>query len=275
MSQDCYTKDITAENLRAFLELWAWLPSGIEEAMQIIIESNDLFFDKDADSFSWCHLYELPIQQHIDFSFPGLLPENKAIEWRKQVAESPGKIAALPNVCEQINDHFTARADPTEEDIKALSPYFKDFCAYFYSTQYSLLCLRYHGCYMNDLIAHVRTGNNKALFDAIRIDSTVIGCQSVIQRISQAKRLQDDDFLSKFKNAMNGKNAKREQANFQQMRIVLKVLSEAGAVRLTNEQLHRLFVEDLNLYTANSKGGGSEKALRKFVDTYMKQNATT
>ncbi|MDO8335123.1 MAG: hypothetical protein Q7T35_10700, partial [Nitrosomonas sp.] len=133
MSETQYAEGISAKNLRAFLELWAQLPPGIEEAMQSIIECNDLFFDNETGSFSWCHLYELPIQQHVHFNFPGLLPEEQAMEWRRQVTESPGKIAGLPSVFEQINNHFAARANPTKEDIEALRPFFKDICIYFYS----------------------------------------------------------------------------------------------------------------------------------------------
>lgn len=42
MSETQYAEGITAKNLRTFLELWAQLMPGIEEAMQSIIESNDL-----------------------------------------------------------------------------------------------------------------------------------------------------------------------------------------------------------------------------------------
>lgn len=59
------------------------------------------------------------------------------------------------------------------------------------------------------------------------------------------------------------------------MRLIFRILSEAGATRLSNDQLYQLFVEELKLYTANSAGGGVEKSLRKFADTYMKQYATT
>ncbi|MDP3608643.1 MAG: hypothetical protein U1D41_16790 [Nitrosomonas sp.] len=275
MSNNFYAKGITAENLRAFLVLWAQLPPGIEEAMQIIIEGNDLFFDEDANSFSWCHLYELPIHQHIDFNFPGLLPEEQVLEWRKQVAESSGKIAALPNVAEQINNYFNARENPTKEDIKALRPFLSTICVYFYSIQYSLFCILYHGCFLNELIERIRIGDDQALFDAIRVDPTVIGCQSVIERISKARMLKDSDFLKELKKTESGVSAKLKQANYQKMRLILKVLSEAGATRLFNKELSQLFVEEINLYTANSAGGGVEKSLRKFADTYMKQNATT
>ena len=275
MSETQYAKGITGENLRTFLELWSQIMPGIEEAIQSIIESNDLLFDENTGSFSWCHLYELPIAEHVNFNFPGLLPEEQVINWRKQVAESPGKIVALPSVTEQINDHFYSRVNPSKEDIKALRPFLSTICAYFYSMQYSLFCILYHGCFLNELIARVRAGDDEALFDAIRVDPTVIGCQSVIDRISKARRLQDSYFLNELKKTESGVSAKLKQANYQKMRLILRVLSEAGATRLSNKQLYQLFVEELDLYTANSAGGGVEKSLRKFADTYMKQIATT
>ncbi|UJP05124.1 MAG: hypothetical protein LZF61_09835 [Nitrosomonas sp.] len=274
MNETQYAQGITAEILRAFLKLWAQLPSGIEETMQSIIECNDLFFDKDTGSFSWCHLYELPIEQHVGYNFSGLLSEEQVSEWRKQIAESPGKIAGLTSVAEQIDIHFDERASPTEEDIKTLRSILPTICAYFYSVQYSLLCILYYGCFLNELIARVRLGDDKALFDALRVDPTVIGCQSVIERISKARRLKDNDFLDELKKTQSGVSARLKQANFQKMRLILKVLTEAGATRLSNKQLYQLFVEELNLYTANSKGGGVEKSLREFVDTYMKKKAT-
>lgn len=237
--------------------------------------ANDLLFDENADSFSWCQLYELPIAEHVNFNFPGLIREEQVINWRKQVAESPGKIAALLSVAKQIDNHFDLKANPSNEDIKALRPFLSTICAYFYSMQYSLFCILYYGCFLNELIARVRVGDDQALFDAIRVDSTVIGCQSVIDRISKARRLQDNEFLDELKKTQSGVSAKLKQANFQKIRLILKVLSEAGATRLSNKQLHQLFVEELDLYAANSAGGGVEKALRKFADTYMKQNAIT
>lgn len=242
--------------------------------MQSIIECNDMFFDRNTESFSWCHLYELPIEQHVSYNFSGLLPDGQVSEWRKQISESPGKISGLASVAKQIDIYFDEREAPTEEDIEMLRSILPTICAYFYSVQYSLLCILYYGCFLNELIARVRNGDDKALFDAIRVDPTVVGCQSVIVRISKAKRLQDSDFLNELKKTQSGVSAKLKQANFQKMRLILKVLAEAGVTRLSNKHLYQLFVEELNLYTANSKGGGVEKSLREFVDTYMMKKAT-
>ena len=98
---------------------------------------------------------------------------------------------------------------------------------------------------------------------------------SVSPRISKAALLKDNRFFAKLRAAINGKLAKREQANFQKMRLVFEILHEAGASRLSDSELHQLFIEELKLYSSNARGGGNAKALRKFADTYMKKSATT
>ena len=83
--------------------------------------------------------------------------------------------------------------------------------------------------------------------------------------------MNDEEFFNNLRNALEGKKTKLEQENFQMMRLAIEILHESGAARLNDKQLWQLFVEELDLYSRNS----SPKALRKFVDTYMKKNATT
>jgi len=128
---------------------------------------------------------------------------------------------------------------------------------------------------LNELIERIRAGDDKALFDAARIDSTIIGCPSVSGRISKATLLQDNSFFTKLKAAINGKMAKREQANFQKMRLIFEVLHEAGATRLSDAQLQELFCRRIETLCQQCQRRWKCEALRKFADTYMKKNATT
>ncbi len=278
MTEIYYAKGITAQNLRAFLELWPLIAIGIEDTKKTINDCDDRLFDKDSDEFSWCYLYELPTSDLVVFLFSGLsgfVPHDQILSWFKQMADTPGNIGAVPDICSQVDEHFEARPNPTKDDLEVLRPSLPMISAAFIAMQYSLWCVLYHGCFLNELIDRARNGDNKALIDAIKIDTSIIGCPTVVGKISKATRLQDVKFFAKLKSAINGKKEKLKQDNFQKMRLVFEVLYEAGALRLTDKQLYQLFVEELKLYTANSKGGGSEKALRKFADTYMKKNATT
>lgn len=272
---EIYAKGITAQDLRTFLNFWPLLVAEAEEAQQVLVEDKDKLLGDDAAKFSWCHLYELPVEQHLAITLSGFMQDEQVQSWFKQIAASPNQIAVLPEIVQHVSAYFDGMEALSKDEAEELRPMLAGFLGVILSALNNLRCVLYHGCHLNELIERVRAGDDKALFDAIRIDPTVIGCVSVSCRISKATLLRDNSFFSKLKAAINGRMAKREQANFQKMRLVLEVLHEAGAIRLTDEELHQLFVEELNLYSGNATGGGCAKALRKFADTYMKQNATT
>lgn len=281
MSATSYALNITAEDLRTFLEFWPSFPAEADEVQKMIIDKQDKFFGKEAEFFAWCPLYELSIKQHIALANAGILQgyakflkEEHLAGWYKQLVDTPGQIEALPTLYRQVDHHFNA-TEPSNEDIESVLPTLAATFGLGLSMYHTLRCVLFHGCFLNELIEHVRAGDDKALFDAIRIDSTVVGCMSVSNRISKAALLQDNRFFAKLKAAINGKLAKREQANFEKMRLVFEILHEAGASRLNDAQLQQLFVEELSLYSSNAKGGGNAKSLRKFADTYMKKSATT
>ncbi len=281
MSTAYFAKGITAEDLRLFLEFWPKFSAEADEAQQMSIENKNKILNEDSKPFAWCHLYELPIMQHMTHSLAaivqdsnGLITVEQVADWYKQIVDTSGQIGALPGVYRQIDQHFdeTELSDEAEKNMRPTIAGILGFCMSMHHTLRSVL---YHGCFLNELIERIRAGDDKSLFDAVRIDPTVIGCITVSCRISKAALLQDNRFFAKLKAAINGKMAKREQANFQKMRLVFEVLHEAGASRLTDSQLQQLLVEELGLYASNAKGGGNAKALRKFADTYMKKKATT
>ncbi|MEQ1525354.1 MAG: hypothetical protein ABL911_01225 [Gallionella sp.] len=281
MAENHYAQDITSENLRLFLEFWPKFSAEADEAHQMFIEVKDKLLNDDTEPFSWCYLYELPFRQHMIHAisaivqgYNGLISVELVSDWYKQVANTPGQIGALPGVHSQIGQHFD-NTELSDEHSENLLPNIAGIYGLGLSMHYSLSCVLYHGCFLNELIERIRDGDDKALFDAVRIDPTIIGCISVSFRISKAALLQDNSFFAKLKAAISGKMAKREQANFQKMRLVFEVLHEAGATRLNDFQLQQLFVQELGLYASNAKGGGNTKALRKFADTYMKKSSTT
>lgn len=282
MSTISYAKGITAEDLRIFLQLLPIFSSEADEVQQMLIEDKDKLLGKGTMPFSWCYLYELSNREHLNLAITGivqnldgLLSSEQVADWFKQLTTARNQLVELPNIITKIDQHFDTIEDPSKEHVEKLRLVLADIVGKGKSMFNTLRCVLYHGCFLNELIERVRAGDDKALFDAVRIDPTVIGCISVSNRISKAALFQDNRFFAKLKAAINGKMAKREQANFQKMRLVLEVLHEAGAIRLNDDLLHQLFVEELNLYGSNAKGGGSAKALRKFADTYMKKDATT
>lgn len=275
MQDTHYAQGITAEDLRLLLDLWPRITAEFEDMMRMLTEDKDIIFGKDALSFSWCYLYELPVKELMVLPMAGFFTDEKFVAIVKDLVASPSQVAALPNVISRIGAYMDALEDPSKEEVAEILPFLGAYLGVSFATFNSFRCVLYHGCFLNELIQRIPHGDDKALFDAIRIDPSVIGCKTVMARISKATLLQEVRFFSKLKAALTGKIAKREQANFQKMRLVLEVIREAGGSRLSDQHLHQLFVEELNLYSGNAKGGGSAKALRKFAATYMNKSSTT
>lgn len=265
----------TAEDIRVFLEHWPKAKVEFEETWQSLSEDKDLIFGKNAVGFSWCHFYELPIKQHMVLPLNGFLQDEKFMSIFQSLVASEDQIAFIPKMFSQVDSYFDSLEPPSKVEAVELMPIIAQYFGASLSVFHSLRCVLYHGCFLNELIERVRAGDEKALFDAIRLDPTVVGCKSAIELISKEALLQNKRFFAKLKAALNGNLAKREQANYQKMRLVLEILHEVQAARLNDDQLYQLFVKELKLYSWNERGGGNAKALRKFADIYMKQNSTT
>jgi len=265
----------TAGDIRIFLEHWPKVKTGFEETWQSLSEEKELLFSQDSIGFSWCHLYELPIKQHVFLPLTGFLQDEKFLKIFQSFSLSKDQIGFIPEVLSQVDSYFEEVDLPSKDEAIKLMPIIAAYFGASLSVFHSLRCVLYHGCFLNELIERVRTGDDKALFAAIRLDPTVVGCKSVIERISKAALLQDKRFFAKLKVALNGNIAKREQANYQKMRLVLEILHEANSEKLNDDQLYELFVKTLKLYSWNEREGGNAKSLRKFVDTYMKRTSTT
>ncbi|MEZ0231237.1 MAG: hypothetical protein ACAH12_00225 [Methylophilaceae bacterium] len=266
---------ISATEIRAFLEFWPFFQGEAEEMKAGIVKDKDIIFTDKTPPVSWCHLYELPLAEYVKLSSQVIEDGSELSSIHSKLVTAPNQIAIIPEVCGDVDSHFASLEPLTKEEAMDLAPILAPMLAFSLSMYNSLLCLLYYSRFLNDLIMQVRLGDDIALFNAIRIDPTCIGCKPIIQRISKATMIQDTDFMKKLRNSLGNKPEKLAQANFQKMRLVFEILHESGAENLTDERLEELFVKELNLYDSHSAGGGSQDALRKFAKTYMRPKAIT
>lgn len=258
---------ISITDLRLILELLPLLAKDEAEVSALIREKPDKIFSPDNVKVYWCQFYEMPFLEHLGRVIGGM----GLVDMVTEVSKSPSPIEVLKSSVDEFSQELDTAVSSEEEEAqnRKAAPFILSFAM---SAIASLKCLMVYGCYLNDLIARVREhGDEKALFNAVRIDPTVLGCPSVLALLSKAVVLDDKSFFKKLQNALSGRFQKRDQANFKKMRLVLQVLKESGADRLDDDDLHELFVKKLNLYTANISEGGSQKSLRKFVDQYSEK----
>lgn len=130
--------------------------------------------------------------------------------------------------------------------------------------------LRIFGSYINDLVEEGRNGNDKAFFDAIRIDPAVVSTKSFEVRMSRAVVENDQKFMSDLRRALNGKTKKHE-SQLNRVRFAIRALLDLGGLDLPDDELYELFVQKLNLY---APGEDAPKALRKHIRKQKKHSTT-
>lgn len=257
----------TASDLRLLLEYLPQLEAQYQEATELANQKPHLFVYSAPHEIGWCNLYELPILEHISCMVVGF-------DMTDAVKGAARSAVPMRTLLHSI-DKFDLEFDEVDKD--EIEVFVKSCYTLATSVYKTIQCLLTFGCYLNDLIAQVREnvpGSDAALFNAVRIDPSVIGCPSVVARISRAAVLADTSFFNDLKRAINGPLAKRSQANFQKMRLVLQVLREANAPKLSDDELYRLFVKELALYAEDAERGDAKKNLNKFARTYRTKSTT-
>jgi hypothetical protein len=121
---------------------------------------------------------------------------------------------------------------------------------------------------MGGLVESVRQGDDAALFNAVRVDRSVLLASPCADRLSKAEMLNDKDFLRHLRSAIKGPTKKHMEA-IQDLRYSIVALRECGFDRFSDADLEALFIRT-RLYPNSA---GALKNLRKHI--HMARRITT
>lgn len=263
--------NVRADDIRQFLDLMPMVLGIHDELKELILTNANV---KELVSFdSWANYYETPfsdLSKVFTLCMMALALDEKE---QKQVAgvlleaANPllGSIASIAAVDKIFEDSSIEKVIPVENQ-KMIGQFFPMLVACLHALRSVMLV----GRFMNDLIAEAREGNDKALFAAIRIDPIAAGCSSAQNRIAKAYTLNDTTFIKKLHLTQSGELQSWREKDFMDMRMTLEILHELGVSKFSDAQLEDLFSKKLRRYFYNKGDGGKAKALRKFVNEYMK-----
>lgn len=135
--------------------------------------------------------------------------------------------------------------------------------------QRNILAIMLYHKSMGALVEEVRHGSDRALFDAVRIDRSVLLAAPCADRLSRAELLNDKDFLRHLRSAIKGPTQKH-MAAIQDLRYSIVALRECGFDRFTDQDLERLFI-GTRLYPGSA---GALKNIRKHIQLARKITTT-
>ncbi len=186
------------------------------------------------ENYNWAALYECSFQEHVALVVYclGLSP------YVRSLATSPDPQQRALD--EMWGDH---RVD---EGLIRAPP--QAVLGLVYSLQRTIFSVMLYQRSMSSLLAEVReSGNEDALFKAVRVDRAVLAAPSVADRIARAELRRDEAFFRHLRSALKGPLKKHWEA-YSDLRYALFTLRELGFDKLSDAQLERLMVDQLKVY---------------------------
>lgn len=131
---------------------------------------------------------------------------------------------------------------------------------------YSIQALEFYGCYMSELLVKTNGGCDESLFNALRVDPSIISLSSFSGRLARATLSSQEDFFKELSNALLGGPHKALEDN-KEMRVILQLLNEINALAsMSMTDLDRLFIRELKLYS--QWGDDPPRSLMRFVQRW-------
>jgi hypothetical protein len=198
--------------------------------------------------YYWADVYELPFTEHMAL----LLMVIDKVEFIHQAVQSDDPQQVVLDDLDTPDDGEWSGGWQGQFE-KA------DLIGLVAALQRTILSIMVYQRPLSTLVEEVRQGNDDALFDAVRLDRSIVACPTFAARISKAELSQDKHFFLRLIKALKGPS-KKHWESYQDLRYALYVLRELGFDKLSDDQLENLLVHQLKVYP---KSFNAQKNLRK------------
>ncbi len=206
--------------------------------------------------WNYSHIYEVPFSRHLATL---LVVMNRHNDF-SAMADSPDPQEAVLEVLrnmEKVEDDRPLYEGFNESEALAL----------IYSFGQTVTSMATYGRSISALIHAAREQmDSDALFKAIRMDRSVIGCPTAMQLIARAQLRDNKAFFRHLRSALAGPGRKQWEG-LHPMRYAFILLNEMGLHGLSEAELETLMVDTLNVYP---KSPSARKNLRAQYLQYRK-----
>jgi len=184
--------------------------------------------------YSWGEIYEYSFIEHIAIAVVAL-----------NYADTLSAALKTDDPQQYVLDHM----HPAEDDDSTHPAFEKqDLVGIVFSVQRTMLSVMLFQRSLSGLVQEVREDDNMdSLFNAIRVDRSVMSCSTIADKIARAELRQDKRFFLRLRNALKGPTQKHWAA-YCDLRYSLVVLRELGFDRMSDAQLEQLLVHTLKVY---------------------------
>lgn len=216
----------------------------------------DAILDKE---FYWAEVYELQFHEQMAIMFFALGRVQKLLEMAK--APDPEQAVIDWMDSDDGSDWNGGEGGLFEK---------KHVLALTVAMQRNILAIMLFHRTLNKMVEEVRAGKDESLFQAIRVDRSIVACPTFADRIARAEIENDKQFFLHLRSSLKGPSKKLWEA-YKDLRYALYMLRELGFDKMSDAQLEDLLVHKLKLYP---NVPSARKNLRKQVNESKKISTT-
>lgn len=251
---------ISISDLRFIIKAIWEIHTNRSELTELLIKDEKGFLDSSPTLFSWANFYSYPILELVFMLLSVLNSGEQIIEEIKQHTN----IEDIQAVLDRYSDAEVEDLGLGEEHSQYL------FVAIWFALLRSLESIQVYGRSLNLMMQDIANGSDKALFDAVKLDHSVVGHEIAQRRITIAELKQDRKFFTRLSNAIKQRPMKFSPKLYP-LRYILSLLHELGQLdQLSQEDAYQLFCIDLELYPI--KGEDPAGSLWQFIYRWKKEN---
>lgn len=186
--------------------------------------------------FYWAEVYELPYHEQIALLFFALGKVKELID----ISKSPDpQQAAIDFAHSEDNEDWNGGEGGLFEK--------KHVVGLTVALQRNILSVMLFHRTLDKLVDEVRMGNDESLFQAVRIDRSIVACPTFADRIALAELENDRMFFLHLRSALKGPSKKHWEM-YKDLRYALHMLKELGFDKMSDAELEDLLVHKLKLY---------------------------
>lgn len=227
-------------SLDQFKRLVSELPeirNQIQEVPKLIQSTSKEKINKILDrGFFWAYVYEMPFDEQLAWLICALGRKDQLHEAAQSNDPTQAAMEMFKN--DEFDDWNGGEGGVFQE---------KDIIGLFASLQRNILSIMLFHRTLDKIVAEVRAGNDASLFQAVRIDRSIVACLTFADRIAKAELKNEKMFFIHLRSALKGPSKKHWEA-YKDLRYALYVLRESGFNQMSDAQLEDLLVHKLKLY---------------------------
>lgn len=210
------------------------------------------------NNFSWVRLYRFAFYRNLLalLFISGLGGVVKKVLKRKPI-----------NPTEEVIDEFKSITEFTGGPFGLFQK--KHLISYLYPIIKSVMAISLYGTTINRLLKRaIEKNDDKAFFQAVRVDRSVISYKGMTSRIAKAEMDGDEDFFKKLRNALTAKVG--NLSDYSSLRFILAVLRDVKALdSLSEKEAYALLAKELRLYPQT--GEDPEGSLWQFIGRWKEE----